>query len=494
MSKSIRILILFIGVFSGPPMIAQIEGTLYSMNSLPQVVNSNPAFVPKYKFTLGLPGISSMAFTYANNGFAYNDLIKKENGVTKADVSKLSSVLADKNYITSSAQVDLFRLGLKISKLYVTLSATGKTYSRLLLPKDFTSLLIEGNSQFIGKTANFSIEGEGLAYLEAAVGASYQINDKLTIGGRYKFLKGIANATTELSNTSVSVADNYQITASAEAMLKTSGIYGATQSGFDVSNSVSNYLNNNGAAFDIGATFKVTKKLSVAASIIDIGKISWKNDLYQYSLDKSKATYTLEGIDVQDLIDGNTDLFPGISDTLQNRFKLKESITGSYSTALPSKVYLSGNYELIKNLSFAAVFYSETFRNRVSAGWTGSVNKHFGRIASLSVSYTVAERSANNLGAGLSLNLAPFQFYLVGDNLLNAPISLATSQNLNSYINATQYFNVRTGINFVFGRDREVVAKPTTFQSGPRGKSGKQLKDKGKKRKPGEIVKPSRRK
>ncbi len=466
---------------------AQVEGTLYSMNSLPQVVVSNPAFVPKYKFTLGLPGISSFALGYANNGFSYNDFTKKENGETKADLSKLSPALTDMNYITPSAQVDLFRLGLKIKKLYLTFSATGKVYSRLLLPKDFTSLLIDGNSQFVGKTATFSIQGEGLAYLETAIGGAYQINNRLTIGARFKYLKGVANATTESSNASVAVAENYQITASADAKLKTSGIYAATQSGFDFGNSVSNYLKNNGAAFDIGATFKVTEKLSVAASIIDIGQISWTNDLYQYSLDKSKATYTLEGIDVQKLVKGNTELFPGISDTLQNRFKFVETKIGSYSTALPSKIYLSGNYELIKNLSFGAVFYSETFRNRVSAGWTGSVNKHFGRLASLSLSYTLAERSANNFGAGLSLNFAPFQFYIVGDNLLNAPISLATSQNLNNYINNTKYFNVRTGINFVFGRNTGGVPQSKQLSSEPKEKSGKRLKNRT--RKPGQIVK-----
>jgi hypothetical protein len=492
MSKFIRTFTLVAVGFFSIPALGQIEGTLYNMNSLPQVVVSNPAFVPKYKFTLGLPGISSVALGYANNGFSYSDLIKKENGETKADLSKLSGALADKNYITPSAQVDLFRMGLKIRKLYVTVSATGKVYSRLMLPKDFTSLLIDGNSQFLGKTANFSIEGEGLAYLETAIGASYQINNRLTIGGRFKYLKGVANATTESSNASVAVAENYQITASADAKLKTSGIYTATQSGFDVGNSVSNYLKNNGAAIDIGATFKVTEKLSVAASIIDIGQISWTNDLYQYSLDKARATYTLEGIDVQKLVKGNTDLFPGISDTLQNRFKFVETKIGSYSTTLPSKVYLSGNYELIKNLSLGVVFYSETFRNRVSAGWTGSVNKHFGRIASLSLSYTVAERSLNNFGAGLSLNFAPIQLYIVGDNLLNAPISLATSQNLNSYINDTKYFNVRTGINFVFGRDSGVTPKPKTLKGGPKGKSGKSLKDKGKRRKPGQIVKTKR--
>src|SRR5262245_38644771 len=93
---------------------AQIETTSYFMNNLPQHVISNHAFVPKYKFTLGLP-ISSIVATYSNNGFSYSDLLKKENGRTVGDLSKLSNSFSDKNYIKNSVQVELLRLGIKIN-------------------------------------------------------------------------------------------------------------------------------------------------------------------------------------------------------------------------------------------------------------------------------------------------------------------------------------------------------------------------------------------
>ncbi len=452
------------------PVYAQMEGTLYSMNSLPQVVINNPAFVPRYKVTVGFA--SSFVLGYTNNGFSYNDLITKKNDSVKVDLSKFGNALTDKNYITQTTQVELFRLGIKIKALYITASVTGKAYNRSMLPKDFLSLVINGNTQFVGTTVTFSPQVESLSYIESALGASYKVMDKLTVGARFKYLKGISNVTTETSSISITV-DETQITASADALANTSGIYAATQSGFDFNKSYSNYLKNNGVAFDIGANLKLTDKLSVAASIIDIGQISWTNDVYQYSLDKTKATYTFQGIDAQKLIKGNTDFTGGIGDTLKNRFKFKETQGSSYSTMLPSKIYLSGNYELIKNLNVAAVLYTETFRGRVNTGWTGSINKHFGSIASMSLSYTIAERSANNLGAGLSLNFSPFQFYLVGDNLLNAPISLISSQNLNNYINNTKTFSLRAGLNFVFGRDKGEVAST----GGPKGKSGKKYNE-----------------
>jgi hypothetical protein len=53
---------------------------------------------------------------------------------------------------------------------------------------------------------------------------------------------------------------------------------------------------------------------------------------------------------------------------------------------------------------------------------------------------------------GFSLNLPPFQFYMVGDNLLRIPLG---GSDLNNFINSTQVFNVRTGLNFVFGWDKK---------------------------------------
>src|SRR6478735_10787653 len=81
---------------------AQIETTSYFMSSLSQSVISNPAFVPKYKFSLTL-GTSFMA-AYSNSGFNYNDLVKKENGKVVADLSRWASNLPEKTNIIAASQ------------------------------------------------------------------------------------------------------------------------------------------------------------------------------------------------------------------------------------------------------------------------------------------------------------------------------------------------------------------------------------------------------
>src|SRR5580704_14209777 len=122
-----RTILIFILVQIGLPCVAQTEATQYFMNSLPQVSINNPAFIPRYNFSIGLPVLSSMAFQYSNNGFSYNDLITKSNGEVVADLNKWNKALTQKNYITTSAQVDLLRIGVRVNrKVYLQLSSTAK--------------------------------------------------------------------------------------------------------------------------------------------------------------------------------------------------------------------------------------------------------------------------------------------------------------------------------------------------------------------------------
>jgi len=444
--RQVKLLMIVALIAAGDNVFAQFAGTQYFMNSLPQYVTNNPAFVPKYKFALGLPG-SMIDVNYYNNGFNYNDLTQKENGKRVATLGRLISALPEKTYITSTAQIDLFRLGLKIgSTSYLSLSSSVRGYGRAMIPKDAVSLLVNGNAAYVGQTASISPAGEMLLFWENSAGLAVSPTENLTVGARVKILRGFMNANTASANATVSVAENYNLSMAADMNVRTSGIHGIDD-GFHLSN----YSGNNGMAFDLGATFKPFEKLTLAASLVDIGAIKWKNDTYQYTLDKSKANYTFEGVDIGKLVEGNSDYGKSLSDSLQAKFKPEEKQGSSYSTALPGKAYVSANYDVMKNFSVGAVMYAERYMGRTATGMTMAMNKHFGKVLSTSLSYTVSNRSFNNLGAGLSLNLAPIQFYIVGDNLLRMPLSVMAHKNLNEFINSTQVFTLRAGVNFVWG-------------------------------------------
>ena len=430
----------------GGKALGQIAGTQYLMNSLPQYVTNNPAFVPKYKYALGLPG-SMIDFNYYNNGFNYNDVTSTSNGKRVADISKLTSVLPPKTYITTTTQVDLFRLGLKLGEsVYLSVNSSVRGYGRTMIPKDALSLLINGNAGYVGQTASFAPSGDMQLFWENSIGLGYSLSEKLSVGARVKLLRGFMNVNTTSATATVSVADNYNLTMAADLNVKTSGIHNVGD-GFKFSN----YSGNTGMGVDLGATFKPFDKLTLAASLVDIGAIKWKYDTYQYTLDKTKANYTFAGVDANKLVEGSSDYGKNLVDSLKTKFKPEEKQGSSYSTALPGKAFVSADYMVIRNFHVGGVMYAERFNGRTFTGMTLGANKHFGKLLSTTLSYTVSNRSFNNLGAGLSLNLAPVQIYIVGDNLLRMPLSVIAHQNMNEFINKTQVFTLRAGLNFVWG-------------------------------------------
>ncbi len=473
MKKSLHSLLLCAALLTCLEAFSQTESTLYFMNSIPQVVEANPAIIPRYKTSIGLPFISSMGSVYTNNGFSYNDIITKIDGFSKIDLSNLSSKLAEKNYIQAAAFADLFRIGLRISpKVYLMASSTAKSYERMMIPKSLISLLADGTAPLVGSYSQSSPSAEANAMLVTSFGVAYQANDRLTVGGRLKYLIGQANVTTDASSLVVQVSDTYQITATGQATVKTSGVNSLTNSGYNASEQWTDYLKNNGWGLDLGATYKATDKLTLGASLTDIGFITWKNNTYQYTLDPVKATYTFSGIDINKLANNNTNYLTGQLDSIKNKFEMKETSTGSYTTMLPGKLYLSGKYEILKDLNVGLLFFSEKYKERLASGVTAAVNKNFGKLVSTYLSYTASNRSYNNIGLGVSFNVAPLQIYFVGDNIFGATTSLVSNGNLNSYLNSAQIVTVRAGLNIVMGWDKGDTKKTAKGESGiPRSKA-----------------------
>ena len=451
----------------------QTESTLYFMNSIPQVVEANPAIFPRYKTSIGLPVISSVGSVYTNNGFAFGDVISNADGTSKVDLSKLTSRMTNNNYVQFAAQTDLFRIGLRINpKMYVMASSTLKAYERTMIPLGLVSLAVDGTVPIIGSYSQSSPSVEGSALLVTSMGLGYQVNDRLTIGGRLKYIIGQMNVTTDASSLLVQVNDVYQITATGSASVRSSGLYNLTKAGYSPADHWSDYLKNNGWGFDLGATYKATDKLTLGASLTDIGFVTWRNNTYQYTLDPAKATYTFSGIDISKLANNNTNYLTGQLDSIKNKFQATELATGSYTTYLPGKLFLSGKYDILDNLSVGLLFFNEKYKERLSSGVTAAVNKNFGKWVSTYLSYTASNRSYNNIGLGVSFNVAPVQIYFVGDNLFGAATSMVSNGNLNSYLNNAQIVTVRAGLNIVMGWDKGNTRKDVKGPSGiPRSKT-----------------------
>jgi outer membrane protein OmpA-like peptidoglycan-associated protein len=167
----------------------------------------------------------------------------------------------------------------------------------------------------------------------------------------------------------------------------------------------------------------LNEKFTFSASLIDLGFIKWKSGVTNYQSHDSKANFTYQGMDMNQLLN-NTDSTHSaaniITDTLQKIFKI-DQVHNSYTTKLSTKIYAGANYYLTEKINTGVLFYGQFFDKAIHPAVALSYNQRVGKFLNFSLSYSIYNRSYNNVGFGLGLsNGGPVQFYFVSDNLLGA--------------------------------------------------------------------------
>lgn len=440
----------------------KMNNTLYLMQNVPQSNQLNPAIQPDCNVFIGFPGISSIYLNYANNGFSYGDLIKNGTGSLKdslvVDINSFHDILQSTNNISNQAEVTLFALGIRANKMFFTLDISSKVDARFGFDKGLISFLKDGNAAYLGRTADLGSLGlEGTAYNEIAFGVSKQVTEKLTLGVKAKILFGVANMYMDKSDLSVTTSQTGDLVSlHSKQMLRVSMPLSITEKADpdgtryikDIKVLDDNLdapffsgTNNTGFAFDLGMTYKLDEKLTFYASVLDIGGIKW-NDSYEIYQD---ASFDWKGGDWSQSGNSNDpnyreikDVMKDLTDSISDAFRFKDK-SDSYSRALPTKVYLGGNYKLSERINLGAVSRTEIYNGKLRPALSLSANTRVIRNFSASVSYSMVNNSYNNLGAGIAAKLGPVQIYAITDNVLAMNPKTAKT------------VNIRFGVNLLFG-------------------------------------------
>jgi hypothetical protein len=396
--------------------------TLYNMEGLSQTVYVNPSSMPKNRIYISLP-LGMTNISYMNSGFKYSELLTgsgKELTFDKSVVDKLD----DKSNLTFDWQQEFLGVGFKAFGTYLNVSVIAKTNASLIYPKDLIKLVVEGNgSSFLGERANLDGLSMNLnSYMEYGVGVTKSLGQKLTVGGKIKLLSGIANFNTKNFNLGLYTdPTTYDITLDGSAEFNTSNIDGLVQDSTKKENlsklkSAGFNFKNAGIGFDLGATFNLNEKLSISASIIDIGSIKWKSNTKSYIQEGINFTYS--GVDFAQFLDKSdtTSPFKEFSDSLINNFKQSYN-TDSYRTGLGTKYYLGAKYQLTKKLSANFLIYSNFLKHKYIPGFTIGLTK-VSKIFTSSINYSIVNKTWGNIGIGLSAKIFSMQFYFITDNIL----------------------------------------------------------------------------
>jgi len=482
--KKTYILILILAVILSDAS-AQNSQVMYFMN-LPQNHMLNPALRPSNSVYIGLPVVSGINLNINNNFVNFSDIFMKGQPKDSIisflhpdyDVDKFLAKIKDKNSIEPEATIQLLGVGFSVGKDgYVFLDINDRIDGNIVLPGDLFKLALKGNEEFVGSKIDLSsLRGDIKYYREFGVGYSRNFTDKLRIGIKGKLLFGIADASIDNKSLGVTVNDDYSHIFDANLAVNISGpvnVYMDSKHNIDsvvfdnnrfkTSSGISDFFSgkkNTGLGLDIGATYDLTDRIVISASITDLGFIRWTKDITNL---KANNQFEFSGLNMLDVFNGTKtidEVGKDMLDSLKNAFVVSQT-KAPFTTYLPFGISLGGSYNVTKQITLGLLSYSKIIGSQIREALTLSANINLGNAFSTSLSYTAENYQWDNLGAGLAFRAGVAQFYLVTDRI---PIMWNIIKNDNSSIPLPanwNTFNLRLGMNLVFGnRSKEKNDKP----------------------------------
>ncbi len=443
MKKTILFLSLLISIYTIDTTSAQQDLTMYNMEMIPQRMYANPALIPLSRINIGLPVFSSLYFNFSNSGFKYSDLIKHRGDSLYLDYDNMLSKLSKNNYFSTAIQPDLLSFGFRIGKNYISFNATEKINFQFRYPKNFMEFVWKGNGGLLGEEVKFNFGVNFIHYREYGLGFAREINDKLTVGAKFKYLYGMENVWTEKADVSLTTDPNdFSLTAKSNIIINTAGVDSSSTSDINVKD----YLlkkKNKGMGIDLGGVYKLTNKITLSASVIDLGFIKWKDGVSNYVSNDPNGQFTYQGLDLNQVFNSDSTNNPTsvITDSLSKIFKIN-TVHNEYKTKLSTKIYLGANYNFAEKSNAGLLIYSQIFDKSIHPGLALSFNQRVGRWFNVSASYSIYNRSYNNVGLGIAISGGPVQYYIVSDNVLGS-----------FFPQNTKNLHLHFGFNITLGRE-----------------------------------------
>ena len=436
--KQIRIFItlVFMTVLTSSA-VAQYLSPVDFMRNNPRSVFANPATytVDNGYFDMFLGGIN---IGVQNLGLKYDKFFQfnAQGQPTVIDLDNGVASLRDQNYLNTYLNFDIFHCGLRTSHGYFTYTHRLREMQSMSYSKDLIQLVTQGNASFLGESnpANIEIGLAARVMQEFDFGYQMSLTNELNVGLRLKFLMGFMDAKTNALNVQLFTdPTTYALSLKSLADLRatipypiTMGENGEIQMATGRFNPAT-LFKNYGGGIDLGAEYKITDQIGVAAAINDLGFISWNN----YSV-------TLRG-EIQDagsFYDDGAFVFSGLNndhlngvinddgylekllDSLVDYYKLTPTTMTKYTSGLNTNMMVRGYYDFTSNHRLSAQLMGYNMglgmKPAVTLAYTGSFANKYDLVAT----YTMMGGSYDNIGIGMSANFGGMLLYMASNNVL----------------------------------------------------------------------------
>jgi hypothetical protein len=461
MKKFIAIILLTIlnGILVVNILSAQ-TGTLgYGSKAFMPNMMANPALTGDARMVIGLPLLSSIQVEQQSS-FKLTDWLNTSGGKTYVSFDKFAPLAQQHNDINTNLGLDLASIGFRVKKdNFFSLGLQHFSSIYMSMSDDLIKLVAQGN----GNNASVVLNEES-AYASQfnALYLGYSrnlMNNKLKLGVRVKRLQGLSHFQTDNVNfnitTSATSIPAYAINVSGSLKAQAAGILGIATDTLLSNNLGSNVTKNlmslgSGMGFDFGVSYQVTDKLSVSASGVNVGSITWNKDFAGKVELVGTGKFDFAGITTDLNNTSSTTSADAVERNAKDAFKMEQS-KGAFTSSLPSTFYFSAGYQLSEKHQFTGVYRMQKFNTKSNS--VAGLSYGFSPLKSIQLLAGV--NSVNfksvNFGGGLVWYTAGTQLHLMVDNIAG----LAAVDNTNR-------LQIQAGLNIVLKKKAEKDQMPAT--------------------------------
>ncbi|HKK63144.1 MAG TPA: DUF5723 family protein [Bacteroidales bacterium] len=442
--RILRQIVLFFVLLMPFSLTGQQSNTLYTMHSIPQSNQLNPAVQLECKYFVGLPGLSNVHVNYSNTAFTYNSIAEG----SRLRLDTVFSHLKRMNMVAAEVMVNPISLGYRMDDHYFTLSASERFFTYNSYPRKLAGLILYGNYPlYLGDNHRFSnLRANASYYREYSAGYSLRIDDYLTAGARAKLLFGKADITTGRSRVLLGTdADRFDLSIDGDVGLNASLPINIEQDN-DSLISVINFQEidfreilmnpgNVGLAFDVGVILQQNNYLKLSASLLDVGVIRYSTDVYNVG---SKVEFFHDGAS-EETDFSTAAYYRDLTDSLINDIRYDVS-RESYFAPMPMQLYVGAEYLWNRDVTLGLVNRTLLVNRRLKNSFTISLKSIFFENFRATASLSYLNNTVLNPGGGLAYVGRGLQLYLVSDNIygLFNPLDSRT-------------INFRFGMNLMLG-------------------------------------------
>ncbi len=391
--------------------------TSYYMPDAIQRTTLNAAFAPERGY-VSIPFVGSLSLNVNGNlsigSVIYqngDDLVSlMDSSISAAEA--LGNLSEGANFMSISNRLDILNFGgyFNNHRDFWTFNLSLRTNASYNLPYEFFEFAR------LGTTSNISdINIYAESFVDVGFGYSKMISEKLTVGGRFKLLVGLASANANISKFNVKMdSDEWKVDMAGELDIYGAGITndGIVGQEFDTDDiSMSGFSPAGfGAAIDLGAEYAYTKQLRFSLAVNDLGFVKWSDKNCASAALAASQSFT--GVDIDGSGNATTPDF-SLDDLTFNNVE-------SEGTArfMQANINAGVEYRLFDELlNVGALYTAQFWYSKTMHNITASAHVRPLSWCTVATSYSFVNNRGGSVGFALNLSPSWFNFYVATDIL-----------------------------------------------------------------------------